>query len=110
MGSLFNNFGQYLFIIVGVICVVRGIITITTGKVPASELSKLEGISENGLRKYKILSSVVNIVGGLLCVAISVVKMVGIVQPTLFKLISILILIIIIVAFVILRNACKKAE
>ena len=104
------DYSQVIFIVIGIACVVRGIITITTGKIPGSELARLNGYSENGLRKYKVLSSVINIVGGLLCVGISVVKLFGIFESVTYKIIVFAILIVMIVVYVLLRNACKKAQ
>ena len=73
-------------------------------------MMRLNDFSENGLRKYKILSSVMNIVGGLLCVAVSVIKMFNLVDSFIFKVVVIAILVVMIVVYVIIRNSCKKAE
>ena len=110
MNQIINDYGQFLFIAIGIACVVEGVITITTGKMPEREMMRLKDFSENGLRKYKILSSVMNIVGGLLCVAVSVIKMFNLVDSFIFKVVVIAILVVMIVVYVIIRNSCKKAE
>ena len=110
MNELINNYGQFLFIAIGIACVVKGVITITTGKVPEREMMRLKDFSENGLRKYKMLSSVMNIVGGLFCVAVSVIKMLQLVDPFIFKLVAIAILVVMIIVYIVIRNSCKKAE
>ncbi len=110
MDGVINDYGQFFFIAIGIACVVRGIMTITTGKIPGSELARLNGYSENGLRKYKVLSSVINIVGGLLCVGISLVKLFGIVESATYKIVVGIVLVIMIVVYIVLRNACKKTE
>ena len=51
-----------------------------------------------------------NIVGGLLCVAVSVIKMFNLVDSFIFKVVVIAILVVMIVVYVIIRNSCKKAE
>ena len=109
MGGLINDYGQFIFIVIGIVCIVKGIITITTGKMSERELSRLNAGSEEGVRKYKMLSSVMNIVGGLLCVAISVIKMFNIVDSFIFKIVAIAILVVMIVVYVVIRNSCKKA-
>ena len=110
MGGLINEYGQYIFIVMGLVCIVKGIITLTTGKIPEREMMKLDEFSENGLKKYKMLSSVMNIVGGLFCIAISVVKMLQLVDPFIFKIAAIVILIGMVVVYIVIRNSCKKAE
>ena len=110
MNRIINEYGQFLFIAIGIDCVVKGVITITNGKMPEREMMRLNDFSENGLRKYKILSSVMNIVGGLLCVAVSVIKMFNLVDSFIFKIVVIAILVVMIVVYVIIRNSCKKAE
>lgn len=110
MNQIINDYGQFLFIAIGIACVVKGVITITTGKMPEREMMRLSDFSENGLRKYKILSSVMNIVGGLLCVAVSVIKMFNLVDSFIFKIVVIAILVVMVVVYVIIRNSCKKAE
>ena len=52
MGQVINDYGQFLFIAIGIACVVKGIITITTGKIAEREMMKLDDFSEKGLRKY----------------------------------------------------------
>lgn len=110
MGEIVNDYGQFLFIAIGIACVVKGIITITTGKIPEREAAQSSGFSENGIKKYKILSSVMNIVGGLLCVAVSVIRIFNLVEPLIFKIAVIAILVIMIIVFIVIRNSCKKAE
>ena len=51
-----------------------------------------------------------NIVGGLFCVGISVIKMLNIVDPFIFKIAAIAVLVAMIITYVVIRNSCKKAE
>ena len=110
MNGIINDYGQFIFIALGIACVVKGIITVTSGKLPSTEWERVKGYSENGLRKYKVFSAILNIVGGLLCVGISVVKMFNLVEPLLFKLIVIPILVVMIIFYVVIMNICKKTE
>ena len=110
MNRIINDYGQFLFIAIGIACVVKGIITITTGKIAEREMMKLNDFFDIGLRKFKILSSVMNIVGGLLCVAVSVIRIFNLVEPLIFKIAVIAILVIMIIVFIVIRNSCKKAE
>ena len=110
MSSTFDKFSEYLFIAIGVYCIVRGFMTLTTGNLPASEEARLRGYSENGIRKYKMLSAVTNLIGGVIVIAISVLKLLNLIQSDMLRIILVIILVIMVVVYILLRKSCKNTK
>ena len=102
------DYFQYFVILMGVYCIVRGIMTITTGKVSATEENSLAAFSENGKKKFKLFNAVYNIVGGLVCVAVGVIRLMNIVDGDLFRIAVIIVLALMIISYFAVRSACKK--
>lgn len=105
-----NQFNQYLFIAIGIYCIIRGIITITTGKVSAREEAKLKEYSAKGVKRYKIFLSVSNIIGGLFCIAISVLKMMNLLESTTYLIVAIALLVIMLLVYLMIKKSCKEAK
>ena len=108
--SGFDQYGEYVFIVIGIYCLIRGFITLTTGKINPMEEQRLGDISENGLKKYKMLSAVSNIIGGLLTIAIAVIKIFDLIESNVFKIVGISIIVVLLIVYVLLRNHCKKVK
>ena len=104
-----SQFTQYLLLALGLYCLVRGIMILTTGKLSEREEAKLSGYSAKGLKRYKILSAVMNIVGAVLIIGLSVLKLLNVVNLDLFRIIALVILVVLMVAYFIVANSCKKA-
>ena len=108
MNSAFSQYGQYICIALGIYCIVRGIITLTTGRLSSGEEAKLKEFSADGARKYKMLSAVSNLAGGVFAIIISVLKILGLIEGTMFKIIVLIIIAAMIVVFILIRNSCRK--
>lgn len=109
-GSFFGNYGMYIVIVLGLICVGRGFMILTTGKIPAREEAILRDFSENGIRKYKMLSAVMNLIGGLLCVGCGVVRILNVLDTNLFRIIVIIVLVVMVAVFLVIRQSCKRMK
>ena len=110
MGKGFKDYGEYFFIAIGIYCIVVGFITLTTGKINPREQARLGDISENGLKRYKLLSAVFNIIGGLLTIAVSVVRMFNLIERNVFVVIVLSVVVLLIIGFIVARNSCKKVK
>lgn len=104
-----NQFDHYLFIAIGIYCIIRGIITITTGKISEREEAQLKEYSAKGVKRYKILSSVLNIIGGLFCIAISVLKIMNLFESTTYLIVTMAILVIMVLFYLVIKKSCKEA-
>lgn len=110
MGSGFNDFGQYIFILLGVFCIGKGIMTLTTGKLGGKEEASLRDYSPEGIRKYKILSVILNFIGGVAVIASSVVKMLNVVDTTVYGIVMLVVIALMIVIYVVGKRYCKNAK
>ena len=110
MNSMLKQFDQYIFIALGIYCIVRGIITLTSGRLTAREEAKLGDYSENGARRYKMLSAVTNLLGGVLVIAISVLKILGYFEGNLFRIIALILVAALVVGYILIRNSCKNIQ
>ena len=110
MNSMFNQAGEYIFIALGIYCIVRGIITLTTGRLTASEEAKMREFSDNGARRYKMLSAVTNLLGGVFVIVVSVLKIFGILKGNLFRVIALVIVAALVVVYILIRNSCKNIK
>ena len=110
MNSAFNQFGQYICIALGIYCIARGIMTLTTGRLSSREEAKLSEYSENGARKFKMLSAVSNLLGGLFVIVISILRILGLIEGNMFKIIALVIIAVLVVVYILLLNSCKKMK
>ena len=110
MNSALEQYGQYFYIALGIYCIVRGIITLTTGRLTAGEEAKLGEYSENGARRYKMLSAVTNLLGGVIVIVVSVLKILGILKGNLFRIIALVIIAVLVVVYILVRNSCKNIK
>ena len=110
MNSMLKQFDQYIFIALGIYCIARGIITLTSGRLTAREEAKLGDYSENGARRYKMLSAVTNLLGGVFVIVVSVLKIFGILKGNLFRVIALVIVAALVVVYILVRNSCKNIK
>ena len=101
---------SFLFIAIGVYLLIRGFMTLTTGKLLPREEATLRDFSENGSKRFKLLASITNIISGLLVIVISVVKMLNLVSADVLRIATLGILAVLIVAYVLIRNSCKNMK
>ena len=101
---------QFLFIALGIFGIFRGIRILTTGKLSEREEARLGDFTENGLRKYKLLSAGMNIAAGVIVIGIGIVRILNLLDPGLFRIIVLAVLVVLIVIFVVIRNSCKNMK
>ena len=104
------NYSGLLFIVLGIFGIFRGIRILTTGKIPEREEARLGDLSENGLRKYKLLSVFMNIAAGVILIGFCIARFLNLLDPGLLRIIMLAALVILIVIFVIMRNSCKNTK
>lgn len=110
MNSALEQYGQYFYIALGIYCIVRGIITLTTGRLTAGEEAKLSEYSKNGAKRYKMLSAVTNLLGGVFVIVVSILKIFGILKGNLFRVIALVIVAALVVVYILIRNSCKNIK
>lgn len=103
-----SQISDILFIGIGIYCVVRGIMLLLTGKLAPREEIAVRGYSERGLRRYKILSAVMNIITGLLISVVFLIRMLGLIKGDSYRLIFIALIAVLLVVYFVIRNTCKK--
>ena len=109
MGSNLD-YTQILIMVLGALCIGRGIMVLFTGKLGEREAARLRNLSENGIRRYKLLSAVNNILGGVVVIGAGVVRMLNLVDRNLYRIILLAILVVMVVVYVIIWNSCKNAK
>ncbi|MBQ6322162.1 MAG: hypothetical protein IJI24_04740, partial [Lachnospiraceae bacterium] len=82
-----NQYGQLVFLALGIYCIYKGIMVLTTGKLTAREETKLRSYSENGIRRYKMVSAVTNIFGGIMICAVSIIRMLNLIDTRVYRII-----------------------
>lgn len=101
-----------VFAALGAFCIFNGVKAILTGSLSAVEESRLKDYSKKGARTYKLVYSVINIVGGLLVVGLGVLKfleernIVADMMP--FRIAALVIALILAAVLLIFRAKCKK--
>lgn len=105
-----NQISYIVLILMGIYCIYRGVMLLMTGKLQQREEARLRGFSENGIRKYKMLSAVMNIVGGPLVIGIAVVRMLDLVDLTVFRIIALVIIAVMLIIYFVIRNSCKNMK
>ncbi|MBR3325093.1 MAG: hypothetical protein IKG14_03500 [Clostridia bacterium] len=106
----FGQISQYVFLGVGIYCIIRGIITIVTGNVSKSEEAQIKEYSDKGAKRFKILSAVSNIVGGLLCIIISIIRIMKILDEEIFIFVVLGVLVLLVVVYFVIKKSCKEAK
>ena len=106
----FGQISQYVFLGVGIYCIIRAIITIVTGTVSKSEEAQIKEYSDKGAKRFKILSAVSNIVGGLLCIIISIIRIMKILDEEIFIFVVLGVLVLLVVVYFVIKKSCKEAK
>ena len=106
----FGQISQYVFLGVGIYSIIRGIITIVTGNVSKSEEAQIKEYSDKGAKRFKILSAVSNIVGGLLCILISIIRIMKILDEGIFIFVVLGVLVLLVVVYFVIKKSCKEAK
>ena len=105
-----GQYGQYVCMLIGIYCIFRGVMILVTGKLSEREEARLGEISENGLRKYKMLTAVINIVSGVIVSGVVALRLLNLIDPNVFRIILLAALVVLLVSYVFLRNSCKNTK
>ena len=104
------DFTQIIIIVLGIYCLYRGFIVLTSGKLTEREEAKLRDFSANGARKYRMLNAVSNLIGGVLTIGIAVIRMFNLINQDVFRIAAIIIVAVLCLVYFLLWKACKNAK
>ena len=97
-----------LFIVLGIYCIIRGIMILLTGKLTRSEEAAARNYSANGLKRYKLLTAFMNLFGGLIVSVIFLIKMLNLINGSLYRIVLLVLLVVMLIVYFAIRNTCKK--
>lgn len=103
-----SNVSDILFIGLGIYCIIRGIMILLTGKLTRSEEAAARNYSANGLKRYKLLTAVMNIFGGLIVSVVFLIKMLNLINGSLYRIVLLVLLVVMLIVYFAIRNTCKK--
>ena len=110
MNSFFDQYGLYLFLALGGFCIAKGIKILATKKLSDREELALRVFPEKGRKRYRILSSVMNMVSGVVCIAVTVIMSMNLVEPKIIRIFALTAVVVMVVAFILVRDSCRKAK
>lgn len=102
------QFSDYFLIFMAAFCIIRGLITVFTGNIPEGEAQYIGRFTEDGLKRYKILSAVINIAGGVFISGLFCLKFFNIINGLLFTVTGVGGAILMLVVFLAVRKSCGK--
>lgn len=104
-----NTYGQYVTIALAAYCIIYGVKLLLTGRASQAEEMRIRNFTERAQKKFRLVSAFSNILAGVFLVVISVFKLV---KPdmdiTIFKIISLGVLVLLVVVYVVTWQICKK--
>ena len=103
-----SNMSDILFIVIGIYCIIRGIMILLTGKLTRSEEAAARNYSANGLKRYKLLTAFMNLFGGLIVSVIFLIKMLNLINGSLYRIVLLVLLVVMLIVYFAIRNTCKK--
>lgn len=103
-----SNVSDILFIGLGIYCIIRGIMILLTGKLTRSEEAAARNYSANGLKRYKLLTAFMNLFGGLIVSVIFLIKMLNLINGSLYRIVLLVLLVVMLIVYFAIRNTCKK--
>lgn len=104
------DFTQIIIIVLGIYCLYRGFVVLTSGKLTEREEAKLRDFSPNGARKYRMLNAVSNLIGGVLTIGIALIRMFNLINQDVFRIAAIIIVAVLCLVYFLLWKACKNAK
>ena len=104
------DYSEIVIIVVGIYCLYRGFMILVSGKLTDREEARIRDFSANGVKRYKMLNAVTNLIGGLLTIVISVVRMLNLVDRNIFRIVVLAILIVLILVYFLVWKSCKNAK
>ena len=103
-----SNMSDILFIVIGIYCIIRGIMILLTGKLTRSEEAATRNYSVNGLKRYKLLTAFMNLFGGLIVSVVFLIKMLNLINGSLYRIVLLVLLVVMLIVYFAIRNTCKK--
>ena len=103
-----SNVSDILFIGLGIYCIIRGIMILLTGKLTRSEEAAARNYSANGLKRYTLLTAVMNLFGGLIVSVVFLIKMLNLINGSLYRIVLLVLLVVMLIVYFAIRNTCKK--
>ena len=103
-----SNMSDILFIVLGIYCIIRGIMILLTGKLTRSEEAAARNYSAAGLKRYKLLTAFMNLFGGLIVSVIFLIKMLNLINGSLYRIVLLVLLVVMLIVYFAIRNTCKK--
>ncbi len=103
-----SNMSDILFIVLGIYCIIRGIMILLTGKLTRSEEAAARNYSANGLKRYKLLTAFMNLFGGLIISVVFLIKMLNLINGSLYRIVLLVLLVVMLIVYFAIRNTCKK--
>ena len=103
-----SNVSDILFIGLGIYCIIRGIMILLTGKLTRSEEAAARNYSAEGLKRYKLLTAFMNLFGGLIVSVVFVIKMLNLINGSLYRIVLLVLLVVMLIVYFAIRNTCKK--
>lgn len=104
------DYSEIVIIVVGIYCLYRGFMILVSGKLTDREEARIRDLSANGVKRYKMLNAVTNLIGGLLTIVISVVRMLNLVNQDIFRIVVLAIIAVLILAYFLVWKSCKNAK
>ena len=89
-----SNMSDILFIVIGIYCIIRGIMILLTGKLTRSEEAAARNYSANGLKRYKLLTAFMNLFGGLIVSVVFLIKMLNLINGSLYRIVLLVLLVV----------------
>ena len=99
---------DYVFLALAVYCIIRGIITLVTGNIPAGESAHIKAFSESGITRYRIISGVLSITGGIFICALFALRMFSFIGKNIYTIAGIGGCILLVIIFLAARRSCSK--
>ena len=103
-----SNMSDILFIVLGIYCIIRGIMILLTGKLTRSEEAAARNYSAAGLKRYKLLTAFMNLFGGLIISVVFLIKMLNLINGSLYRIVLLVLLVVMLIVYFAIRNTCKK--
>ena len=103
-----SNMSDILFIVLGIYCIIRGIMILLTGKLTRSEEAAARNYSADGLKRYKLLTAFMNLFGGLIVSVVFLIKMLNLINGSLYRIVLLVLLVVMLIVYFAIRNTCKK--
>ena len=108
--DFFSQYGWYLFLALGGFCIAKGIKILITKKLSDREEAALKTFPEKGRQRYRILSAVMNIMSGVLCITVTLSLSMNLIAPELIRIFALTAVVVMVVAFILVRESCRKAK